>query len=214
MQLLKKMAAFKKKSTPRTIDDVEFQFYPVRVALVVTGQMREMLEPVSDAIQVLLHPRSLDQEVLEEQTPDGSIARCRKPVLPEVARMRSESKSKAISAALAKLFSDDTRYMVGRLIMDSLRDDCPASPSDQDVRSFVDAPEMDVARFGEFVRGFLAANAAIFGDLGNVIRERMEAVMTKMMQPEVPESGDSVASEEQPEASQRAVGPEGEVPTT
>lgn len=215
MQILHKLGALRKKKTPATIDDVEFNFYPVRVARVLTGDLKDIIEPVSDAIQVLLQPRNADQEVLEEIAPDGTVARGVKPMSAEMARYRAEKRKETMKAAMEAVFADATRYKLTRLIMDSLRDDCPADPSDEDVKAFADHETMDVVRFSAFFKGFLAANTAIFGDLGKLIRERIAAAMEKM---NTPSDQDQEDAPEQPQAetseATRALQEEGEVPTT
>jgi len=221
MDILKKLGALRKKKTPRTIDDVEFNFYPVRVARILTGDLKEILAPVSDAIQVLLTPRSQDEEILEESAPDGTIARARKPATMEMVSYRADKRKATLNAAMDALMCDETRYKIGRIIMDSLRDDCPSDPTKDQIKQFVDAEEMDVGRFAEFIKGFLAANTAIFGDLGNRIRERMEKVVEKMTAVPVDEEApleDETVPAPQPQTTDatnlRALQEEGEVPKT
>lgn len=180
MQILEKLGALRKKTTPRIIDDVEFNFYPVRIKRILTGTTREILEPISEALQVIMRPRNADEKILEEQCIDGTVARAREPISLEMAQFRAQERQQAMQAAMKALFADDTRYKLARLIMDSLRDDCPAEPSDAEVRDFVDAPSMDITVFVEFVKGFMAANTAIFGDLGNLIRERINQAVERM----------------------------------
>lgn len=178
--ILAKLGGLTLKKYPREIAGTEFQFYPVRVKNIVTGTTREILQPLSDALQVMLRPRNADEEVLEEISPDGTVGRARKPVTKEMAVFRAEQRHEALSAAMSAILRDDTRYKLARLIMDSLRDDCPKNPSEQEIKDFADADEMDVVVFTEFLKGFMAANAALFGDLGNVIRERINQAVERM----------------------------------
>lgn len=180
MNILAKLGALRKKKTPREIDGAEFNFYPVRVARILTGDLKDILGPISDAVQIMLQPRRQDIEVLEEVTPDGTIARAHKPPSTEMVAYRTQQRQSTMKGAMAVLFADDTRYKIARIIMDSLRDECPADPSDEDIKAFIDHESMDISTFAEFVKGFLAANTAIFGDLGNRIRERVAKVMKRM----------------------------------
>jgi len=182
MQILNKLGALRKKSTVREIDGQSFSFYPVRVGKIITGEMRAIITPISNAFTVLLTAKQQDFEVLEEVLPDGTVARAQKPVSPEMAAYRATKREKTVGEATDVLFNDETRLLIGRLLMDSLRDDCPANPSDDQVREFIDAPQMDTHTFIEFTKGMMAANTSVFGDLGNLLRERFE----QMMQPIVP----------------------------
>lgn len=188
MQILTKLGALRKKSTIREIGGQSFSFYPVRVGRIITGEMRAIVAPISNAFSVFMSKKAQDYEVLEEVLPDGTVARAQKPVSPEMARYRAEKREKTVKEATEVLFADDTRLLIGRLLMDSLRDDCPRDPSDSQIKEFVDAPQMDVPTFIEFIQGMMAANTSVFGDLGNLIRERFEQLMT---QPGVPKMEDS-----------------------
>ena len=218
MNILNKLGALRKKKTPREIDGAEFNFYPVRVARILTGDLKEILGPISDAIQVLLQPRNLDIEVLEEVAPDGTVARAHKPASPEMVAYRTEQRQNTMKGAMAALFADETRYKITRIIMDSLRDDCPANPSEEEVKQFADHERMDIGTFTEFVRGFLAANTAIFGDLGNRIRERVAKVMKRMTEdPEEEILEDDVPAQQQTDPSPTILRPleeESQVPKT
>lgn len=198
MNILNKLGALRKKKTPREINGAEFNFYPVRVARILTGDLKDILGPVSDAIQILLQPRNQDEEVLEEVSPDGTIARATKPPTAEMVAYRTTQRQAIMKEAMASLFADDTRYKIARIIMDSLRDDCPANPNDEEIRQFADHDSMDIGTFSEFLRGFLSANSAIFGDLGNRIRERVAKVMKRMTEePEEEAPEDDVPAQQQ-----------------
>ena len=84
-------------------------------------------------------------------------------------------------------------------IMDSLRDDFQEkNPTDEQIAEFVDAPEMDIPVFIEFMKGFLKANAAMFGDLGNSVREIVKQKMDEALQrsPAYDETQDDLAAAE------------------
>ena len=217
MQILNKLGALRKKKTPRIINGTEFQFYPVRVARILTGDLKDILEPVSEAVQVLLLPRNADQEVISESDPTGVVAQQIKPPSPEMVRYRSEQKKTSIKAAMDALFADSTRFKIIRIIMDSLRDDCPADPTEEEVKQFADHESMDINTFIEFVKGFLAANTAIFGELGNLVRERINKAMEKM-NPADQDQESNAPDQPQPEETEAATetlhDEAGEVPTT
>jgi hypothetical protein len=181
--LLKKLGALRKKATPRTIMGTEFNFYPVRIARVVSGEMKTLIEPITRAASVLFDNSANDVQITEEVTPDGTVARQHNAISPELAQFRSKRRDKAINDAMSILLRDETRYALGRLIMDSLRDDHPnKNPSEEEVAEFVDADQMDIPVFIEFIKGFLNANTAMFGDLGNSIREIVKQKTEEILQ--------------------------------
>ena len=201
MQILNKLGALRKKSTVREIGGQSFSFYPVRVGRIITGEMRAIVTPVSSAFSVLMAAKAQDYEVLEEVLPDGTVARAQKPVSPEMAAYRADKREKTVADATKVLFADDTRLLIGRLLMDSLRDDCPSDPSDAQIKQFIDADTMDIHTFSEFIRGMMAANTSVFGDLGKMVRDRFEQLMTQPVVPAAEEPLDI------PETSTDADGP-------
>jgi hypothetical protein len=181
--LLKKLGALRKKATPHTIMGTEFHFYPVRVARVVSGEMKMLIEPITRAASVMFDNSARDVQITEEVTSDV-VVRQSNAISPELAQFRAKRRDKAIDEAMSILLRDETRYAIGRLILDSLRDDHPnKNPSDEEVAEFVDAPEMDIPVFIEFIKGFLKANTAMFGDLGNslrgIVKQKMEEVLQR-----------------------------------
>lgn len=187
--LLKKMGALRKKATPHTIQGVEFNFYPVRVARVVSGEMKTLVEPITRAASVMFDSSARDVQITEEVTPDGMVVRQHNAISPELAQFRAKRRDKVIDEAMGILLRDETRYALGRLIMDSLRDDHPnKNPSEEEVAEFVDADAMDIPVFIEFIKGFLKANTAMFGDLGNSLRGIVKQKMEEALQ-RSPDSG-------------------------
>lgn len=164
-------------------EGVEFKFYPVSVRLILSREVSEILSPIMGAVSTLMEPKGRDSKVIEEYSPDGTMARQTDAISPEMAQFRTEKKEKALNGALETIFRGETRLKVGKLIMASLRDDCPDDPSDEDVEAFVNHQNMDMAVFGEFFQGFLKANTTVFGgrfgDLGNLIRERVKQVIDR-----------------------------------
>jgi len=183
MQILSKLGALRKKAVLQTIGGQSFNFYPVRIGKIITGEMRAIVTPITNALSAIMSAKAQDQEVLEEISPDGTVSRAQRPVSPEMARYRADKRESTYAAAVEAIFNDEARMLVGRIIMDSLRDDCPAKPTDEQVTQFVDADEMDLPTFVEFIKGLMAANTSLFGDLGKMLRERINEMMTSVAPP-------------------------------
>lgn len=187
MQILTKLGALRKKAVPKEIGGQTFSFYPVRVGKIITGELRSIVTPITNSISALMSAKAQDQEVLEEVTPDGTVSRARRPASPEMVRYRSDKRDATYKEASEVLFSDETRLLIGRVIMDSLRDDCPRTPTEEQVKQFVDDDAMDLPTFIEFIKGMMAANKSIFGDLGNLLRERVNEMLSATLPSDTPE---------------------------
>lgn len=188
--IIRKMSAFKKKRHTVEIGGAEFHFYPVRMRRLLTGDIKAILLPIYEAVQVLFRSTKYDQEIIEEASPDGVIARQIKPPSESMVQMRSRQRQEAIQAAMDIIFKSETRYDISLLILDSLRDENDGKrPTQEEAAQFVDSDWMDLPTFFEFFKGFLGANTAIFGDLGNLVGERVKSAISKMTAPEPEETG-------------------------
>lgn len=189
MQLMKKLSALRKKATPHQIPAadgqmVEFKFYPVRVAKVATGELKELAEPLVNAFTLLLNgSRQHEVQVTEEVTEMGAVIRQNTAIAPELASLRDNQREVAIRRSMDVLLNEKARLAIGRLLMDSLRDDFEkATPTDEEVLAFIDHESMTLDVLAEFIKGFFAANTMIFGDLGNRIKGLVQGQVEQLLE--------------------------------
>lgn len=166
-------------SVTREINGEDFTFYTV--SLRVAAKMAPLLSRLAGHFSTLLSgdPKQ-DQGRIEEDfaTPEGEVISKTtvQPINPELATMRAEKREQAIRGAVDALLDPQNRRALGELLMDSLRDDFPRGAKNRDageIQEFVDG--MDIPVFIEFLKGLAAANAKVFGDLGNGIGRAVQA---------------------------------------
>lgn len=175
MSFEKKFGLFEKKSITKTIRGVDFEFYPVCVKNVATGKLADLMIPLTAAITTLVQPNRNDMKQTQDVSPDGSVITQAEAISREMAMYRDTEKAKAIKEAWGMLLNDETRLLVGAMLMDSLRDDCPRNPSGEQVSLFIDNENMDLPTVVEFIKGFLEANASIFGETGKELAGMVKA---------------------------------------
>lgn len=216
---LKKFGLFEKKSITHKIRGQKFEFHPVSLCKVATGRLAALMVPLTDAVATLLNPKREDVERLQEVSPDGAVFTRISCISREMAMYRDSERRKAIDSAWNMLLNDDTRHLVAQMLMDSLRDDCPRNPSEDDVTAFIDHDDMDVPTIVEFLKGFMRANANIFGETGKelaaLVKAKVEAATKEALEPEPPldvrakagdEKGDEVEIEQDAETPEKPSG--------
>jgi hypothetical protein len=212
--------------TPRGVaHDVcgrSLMFYPVSVDMLT--ELRHLAEPLAEAILVLLTRTQSDTgQQVEDVEDKKENVRTRRTTLEgltvDLAKHRDGQRKAAMLALTNALFDDKARELVGRLIVDSLRDDFSREES-QDPRTvteFVkggeDWPGLDARMLAEFLVGLGKANKEVLGPLGlDAARELMAKRMSELVaagkgdsqpSPSPASSGESLpmpSSEPQPEA--------------
>lgn len=190
-QFKKKFGLFKKKSVTREINGVSFEFYPVSLGKLMSGEMASTLQPVMESLSALLQKTNTDVEKLQEvDEKEGKVFTRTLGISEKLAKYRDEQRGASLKKALDACISDKTRRSIGRLLMDSLRDDCPRNPTDEEVATFIDAPEMDLPTVVEFFKGFLEANVGLFGETGkalsDLVKSRVKAALEAAQTPPPP----------------------------
>lgn len=178
MALSEKFALLKRKAITHKVAGQDFEFWPVGVRLF--PQLKEIMEPIMEAVRVLMAGNqdtpTMTESVTDPQTGHFTQVQSRGAPSIEIATFRDGQKRKAMQGAMAVLLGDETRMQIGRLLVDSLRGEFGkgAYQDDAVVQEFIDAEWMDFGVFAEFINGWLKANAEVFGPLGAKVRGFLE----------------------------------------
>lgn len=158
---MKRLSLLTKKGVDHNVGDQTLTFYPVSVT--VYSGLKSTLKPIAEVIAVLTRKTHTDTGQTVHQAQGETITRI-DPIAPEMAKLRHDLQSNAVSNALETVFSPDTLRDVAKVLMDSLRDHCPRNPTVQQIDDFVG--ELDLGSVMDLVTGFTKANAGVFGPLG------------------------------------------------
>jgi len=157
----------------REIAGESYVFYPCSLGAV--ARMATLIQKLSGHLATLLIDDSKDRGVAEENYTDegGTFVnkRATSEASLELASLRTEQRRDAVQGAVDALLDPDHRISLGKLVMNSLREDFPRGreiPADV-AREFVES--MDLPVFVEFLRGLAEANTKTFGDLGKRLRD-------------------------------------------
>lgn len=171
--ILQRLGAFRNKAVRHTIDTdsgpVEFKFYPPRMRMLLSGRLREIMEPLTGALTSLFSSKAADASRQQEVDADGKVTTFVQALNPEVIEVRERKRREAITEAFKAILADNTRYQIGELLADSLRDDFPADESQRalQVREFMD--ELDLPTLVQFLKGYFKALAPVLDSSGNSI---------------------------------------------
>ena len=161
------------------------RFYPNRIGLL--HELAEVSRPLARALSTLFDDRSGDAAVSTKHMKQGDTEIKESTVQalsPELLLARAGEREKAISSLIDAVADRRMRLVVGRLLMDSLRDDFSYDrerAADQ-VEEFLDGdgkdyPGLDTPALVAMVSGWVRANSKVFGDAGERVaalaRERL-----------------------------------------
>lgn len=199
-----------KRYTEQEVGGTVFRFYPNRMALLT--EARDLSAPVAKAISVLFADESRDNASAVKRHREGEFYMediHTEALSEDMAKYRQGERDRAIESIMTTLADKRSLILLGRLFMDSLRDEFPykADRSVQEVEEFLyghegddsDYQGLDAPMLVEMFRGWLAGNAKVFGDVGEkmvgLVQRRMEALqgdspLTEETQPD-PTNGDS-----------------------
>lgn len=186
---LKKFTFRDKRSIKHQVNGTEFRFYPNRMALL--AEARDLSEPIACAINILFADQSRDAASAVKRTNDGDFFQ--EDIVTEaldidMAKHRVKERDDAIKTIMGTLADKRSLMLLGKLFMDSLRDDFPYAVErhPQDVDEFLYGTEdgdyhgLDAPQLMEMVQGWMKANATVFGSAGEqmvgLVRAKIEGL--------------------------------------
>lgn len=156
------------------------RFYPNRMALLT--EARDLSAPVAQAISVLFADQSRDSASHVKRLKDGGQNGGQmeeittEAVSQEMADYRQKQREGAITKIMDTLADQRSKLLLGKLWMDSLRDEFPYRKTRpvSEVEEFLYGSEkeddgytgLDLPAMIEMFQGWMKANAKVFGDQG------------------------------------------------
>jgi len=203
----------------RIIGETTFRFYPNRVGLL--PDLAEISRPLAKALSSLFVDRSRDTSVVEKvMTQDKTrvVESTVQAVSPETMSARAKERADAMDELVDAVRDERNRIILGRLLMDSLRDEFPYSPqrSAEDVLAFLepdgrDYQGVDMPLLIELAKGWIAANQKVFGAAGEDVvaaaRERLGDLNRSRSTIPTPAPGPDSRSASSPASEQASLSP-------
>jgi len=179
------------------------KFYPA--SLQTAFQVKDILRPLVSGIAQILTDASGDRG--HTSTKQGEFEQIEvNPISVEVAQFRAREKEKAILDFLDAFTDKKSTMVLGRIIMDSLRDDYPRRFEVRDVEVFID--KLDIETFSQFLVGVVKANRGIFGPFGDVVKSAMGRLHEKFRVEEIVQTTGDISAQSSTVSSQE------DIPTT
>lgn len=183
----------------------KLRFYPNRIGLL--HELAEVSKPVASALAALFVDRSGDATSTDKTMVQGdtTIRECSlQGVSPEIIRLRATEREAAVSALLTAVSDARNRLLLGRLLMDSMRDEFPyaADRPPAEVEEFLygsaDFPGLDVPALAAMVGGWIKANAKVFGAAGKQVADLVESRLVGAVRPPSPSPSESPSESPSP----------------
>lgn len=214
-----------KRSIKHEVNGQEFRFFPNRMALLT--EARDLAEPIAKAINTLFADQSRDAGSAVKRTHEGEFFMediTTKPLDIEMAKHRVDERAEAIKTIMGTLADARALMLLGKLFMDSLREDFPYSkdrnPKDVDEFLYGDDEEdseytgLDAPVLVELFQGWMKANATTFGTSGEslvgLVKTKIEGIVSEQAsettdptngEPSSPPSSPQLVSDSQPSTS-------------
>lgn len=170
----------------REIDGQKFRFYPNRIGLL--EELAEVTKPIGMALAAFMdqdETRNVTTESFKdkvrtnlktnEETADSAVNRTVVAApSPEVSAHRRKQRESVVDSLFGAVASVRNRVLLGRLLMDSLREDFPYkkegySPAEIEEFLYGDGEGYEGLQLPTLVQlcqGWIAANGKVFGDMG------------------------------------------------
>lgn len=159
------------------INGVDVDFYPV--SIVCAFDIKEAIKPLARAFASLLSDHSGDRGYTSSKSEDGFEQTVVQPMKVDLAELRAKQRDSAILDLVDSVTERRSRVALGRLIMDSMRDEFPSRKHEQkDVEEFLE--RVDVDSMVQLVKGVLKANARVFGPFGRKIGQLLGTLSERM----------------------------------
>ncbi len=213
MKFKNKFALLKRHTETREIGGQIFTFYPISVGMLF--ELKSNLEPLMKGLKALFGKSIQDGTQTVEETFDpvtkNHLSRITHLGAPSVdaSRFRAEQEDKSVRDAIEAVLGEKNRLLLGRVLADSLRDE--EIKTDAEIESFIKDPAFDLPLLVDFLSGFFAVNAKVFGPFAGRVREMVKDKMSNLNPSPSPDASAPADAPDNPQASQNPFGTVGPV---
>jgi hypothetical protein len=204
-----------KRAVEHEIEGQTFNFYPNRIALL--EEAASLSQPVADALLTLMGRNQGDEGGSKfTRQSDGDFSREDSEVLEvsvELLEYRRKERSEALESLFGALGDPRSRLLLGKLLMDSLRDEFEFKPNRTaaEVEEFLYGDGqgydgLDTPALISFLMGWMKANARVFGKSGEslvgLVKAKLENLRVESlsaMEETKPTNGDSSKTPSSPQ---------------
>lgn len=173
------------------VGGIKFNFYPNRIALL--HELAEVSKPIATALGALFADQSRDTASAEKVMLQGDTTikeTTLQSISPELAAHRAKERDDALKALLDAVSDPRNRLLIGKLLMDSLRDEFPFARDRHpgDVEEFLygdgkDYAGLDTPALSGMVQGWIKANAKVFGPAGEMVAAQLKGQLGGIVAP-------------------------------
>jgi hypothetical protein len=206
------------RSIEREIGNVKWRFYAVRVPMV--AELLTLSGPVATSLTTLfgggkeLRPlKSKQQDIITRDGDRQTVVDSEQAAASlEAMKYRDDAQRTAVTTLVDTLVGPKSQNILARFVMDSLRGDFPATPTQKDIDDFWNQLDLDV--IFQFVAGALEANAQVIrpflakaglnlqSEALSVLRAKVAPVLNLPPRPPaVPESATTLPTSDEPSSS-------------
>jgi len=166
----------KPKCIEHEVNEELLKFYPVSLGVIF--QLKEVLKPLAFGLASIFTDKGSDRGYTSTSDKDGFEQTIVNPIGVDLARLRAEEKQKAILDFLEAFSDIKSRNAMGRLVMDSLREEFGRRLEHKDVTDFIESVDAD--SLVQLLTGVVRANKGVFGPFGDMIGKMFSKNIERM----------------------------------
>jgi len=163
------------------VAEQELHFYPISVKFVF--ELKMLGKPMAQALAVLFTNKDSDtgattQSIENSKAGVKEIKTIVEPITVEIAVYRSNQKQEAFEALFDALTNQDNGMLLGRMLMDSLREMFDDKEREDRNRALELVKCMDLTTLRDMITGLVKANAKVLGPLEDMAAHFSKAFLS------------------------------------
>lgn len=214
MAILQRLGAFRKKFVTHIIDDgetkQEFRFYAPRFLSIATGETRELVEPIVQAITTLMSGGNGETANTYYNSETGAPEQhSRMAGDRETIQALDARRQNAVSQAVGVLFNPMTSKSIGYLLADSMRDEFPSKSEPEFegiVTKFMEEVTTDILL--QMLWGYFKALVPLMDKQGNSVHSGLLEKAKALLSGGNVQAGEMLKAEVEKQSAEACVDPE------
>jgi len=163
------------------VQGTKLHFYPISVKFIF--ELKTLGKPIAQALATLFSDKENDTGTTIKNVEDSKKGLKENetvivPVSVEIAVLRDQQKQGAFEALFEALSEQDNAMLLGRMLMDSLREDFNDTEREDRNLALDFIKDMDFAVLRDMITGLVKSNAKVLGPLEDIVAQFSKAFLS------------------------------------
>jgi len=165
------------------VGDKELHFYPISVKFIF--ELKMLGKPIAQALTSLFINKENDTGATTQSVEDSKkgykeIKTTVDPITVEVAILRTSQKQEVFETLFEAISNQDNGMLLGRMLMDSLREDFDKKEREDRNLALEFIQLMDLATLKDMILGLVKANSKVLGPLESMAAQFSKTILSSL----------------------------------